>query len=65
VTILKDRRASISIVNDNDFSYHCAKRIIEEDIFRASIHCTCQSNSVDAYEYLDDVEISKATYLAF
>ena len=31
---------------DDGFSYHSAKRIIEEDIFGAGIHCTCQCNSV-------------------
>ena len=31
----------ISIANDDGFSYHCTKRIIEEDIFGASIHRTC------------------------
>ena len=35
-----------SIAKNNGFTYHCAKRIIEEDVFGASIHCTCKRNSV-------------------
>jgi hypothetical protein len=58
VTILNERRESISIAKDDGFSYHCAKRIIEKDIFGASIHCACQCNSV-THKYSDNVKFQK------
>ena len=59
MTVLKECQTSILIGKDDRFSYHCTKRIVEEDIFGASIYCTCQCNSDNAYEYLDNVKCRK------